>query len=127
MRPLTVLVLWTLLGTVAVDANRPHPLYRVCLGLQAITLAGIATRSYLLVQTGHVGFAVVVYAGALVLPYPDAYAVALLCGVALITRHLVGGCLFDQVAGGDLIDVPAVVVDLFFTVPIVLVVGRPSL
>lgn len=91
------------------------------MGFQVSTLIGILCDSFLLIQAGHVGFAVLLYAGALTLPYPDVWLVYVLCSVALLTRRLFQGCLFDMITNRGFTH--TIVADVFFFLPIPLSVS----
>ena len=105
-----------LAATYGLYSHNPLNLYLWCMGFQVSTLVGIPCDSFLLIQAGHVGFAVLLYAGALTLPYPDVWLVYVLCSVALLTRRLFQGCLFDMITNRGFTH--TVVADVLFFLPI---------
>lgn len=102
-------------------SHNPIEFYLWCMVFQIATLVGIPFDSFLLIQAGHVGFAVLLYAGALTLPFPDVWLVYTLCGVALLTRRLFQGCLFDMITKRSFTH--TLVADVFFFLPIPLSVS----
>jgi len=94
---LFICVTCALLATAALDFNRPSDFYRICMVIQMITIIGISIQSFVLIQIGHIGFVGALYMGALTLPSPDVWLVRTLCAVAIVTRRMFDGCLFDLV------------------------------
>ena len=94
---LFVCVTCALLSTAALNFNRPSDFYRICIAIQIITMIGILIQSFVLIQIGHIGFFGALYIGALTLPHPDVWLVRTLCTVAIVTRRMFDGCLFDLI------------------------------
>ena len=84
-----------LCATIALHIRRPHLFYRMCAAIQIINIIGILIDSTLLMNIGHTGFAVSVFIGALVLPPSDIWIIYAACMVALYSRKVLNGCMFD--------------------------------
>jgi uncharacterized membrane protein len=92
--------------------------YTWCMIFQAATLVGILTNSFYLIQAGHVGFAIRLYLGAFHLPHPEMLLVYSLCSVALLTRQMFRGCLFDLITDRNYTQ--SYVYDVLFLLPIII-------
>jgi len=88
-----------LCATITLNIRRPHLFYRMCAAIQIINIIGILIDSTLLMNIGHIGFAVSVYVGALVLPPSDIWIIYAACMVALYSRKVLNGCLFHFTKG----------------------------
>ena len=104
--------------TYGLYVHKPFDLYLWCMGFQAATLVGIPMQSFFLIQMGHVGFAVLLYVGALTLPYPDVWLVHILCTTALVTRYVFRGCLFDMITSRSFTH--SLCADVYFFLPILI-------
>lgn len=121
---LFVIVAVAFCATCGLYLTRPLDLYLWCMAFQVATLVGIPFDNFVLIQAGHVGFAVLLYVGALTLPSPDVWLVYVLCSVALLTRRLFRGCLFDMITNRSYTHTLAA--DVFFFLPILLNVSLGS-
>lgn len=105
-----------LIATMLLHHLQQFNMYRTCIVLQIMTLLGISIDSFVLIQTGHVGFAMALYYGAFTLPPPHTWLVISLCLVTLLTRYMLGGCLFDMITHRSYTH--SYIADIFFTVPV---------
>lgn len=106
-------------ATVFLHLWNPLWFYKLSMMLQLVTLAGIALDSRILIQTGHLGFAVLIYYGVFTLPYPDECLIYALCLTALVTRRIFHGCIFDITAGDDY-TTESYLIDGFYAIPLLI-------
>ena len=89
----------------------------MCAAIQIINIIGILIDSALLIDIGHIGFGVSVYLGAVVLPPSDIWIIYAACMIALYSRKVLNGCMFDFAVSKTPIN--SLITNVLYVIPII--------